>query len=157
MAEGLIDNPRGRFELAIANALWVQTGYRLQADYLRTVLEVMGAEAQELDLVEDPESACRVINGWADRCTKGKISEILRPDEIGLLTHLILTNATYFKAAWVMPFNPSRAAPFHLLDGTDVDVAMMSQSIQLPYLERDGLQVVEFPYAGVPQSLQRSV
>src|SRR5690606_27293861 len=38
--------------------------------------------------------------------------------------------------------------PFNLLDGTQVDVPMMSQGMYIPYIQEDGYQAIQLPYAG---------
>jgi serpin B len=69
---------------------------------------------------------------------------------------MVLVNAIYFKADWLYPFeaNNTQDAPFHLLDGSDVHVKMMSQTLNgLAYVQGDGYQAVELPYQGQSAAL----
>jgi serpin B len=63
---------------------------------------------------------------------------------------LILVNAIYFKGSWASQFDQSLTsdAPFWVTPAEQVQVPMMSQTLKLRYRERDGLQVLELPYAG---------
>jgi serpin B len=63
---------------------------------------------------------------------------------------MILVNAIYLKAPWAVPFIPeaTRPAPFHLLDGSTVEVPFMVQDESMAYAEGEGWQGVELPYAG---------
>jgi serpin B len=63
---------------------------------------------------------------------------------------MILVNAIYLKAPWAVPFdeNVTRPAPFHLVDGSTVDVPFMAQQDSMAYAEGEGWQAVELPYAG---------
>jgi serpin B len=70
--------------------------------------------------------------------------------QVDPLTRLILANAIYFEARWDSPFHPplTRPAPFHRLDGSRVEVQMMSQTCHLSRYEDDHVQAVRLPYTG---------
>jgi len=137
-----------RFQLIVANGLWVQKGYGLKPGYVREVRERFRAQLKELDLAGDPAAACDTINAWANRNTHGRIREVLSPDEIDALTRLILANATYFKDKWVHQFetDDTQLKPFHRLEGGDVEVQMMHQVTHFLYFESQDLQAVKLPY-----------
>jgi serpin B len=63
---------------------------------------------------------------------------------------MVLVNAIYFKADWLDQFDKDSTfdVPFHLLDGSTVDVPMMHQGMYIPYVQGDGYQAVELAYAG---------
>jgi serpin B len=68
------------------------------------------------------------------------------------MTRAVLTNAVYFKGAWVFPFNPEKTTDsrFTLADGSQVRVPMMrsvtGRSRIIRYAEGDGYTAVEIPY-----------
>jgi len=138
------------FRLNIVNAIWGQAGYSFLADYLDILAQNYGAGLRTLDFRDAPESSRQTINGWVEDQTEQRIKDLIPPGGIDGLTRLVLTNAIYFNAAWDNSFekNLTRPAPFHLLDGSTVDVPMMQQSERLGYKAGDGYQAVSLPYDG---------
>ncbi|MDP3893313.1 serpin family protein, partial [Nocardioides sp.] len=67
------------------------------------------------------------------------------------LTRLVLVNALYLKAPWEEPFEESETGPrpFHLLDGSTVDVDTMTGQLALSrHGTGEGWEAVQLPYAG---------
>ncbi len=66
------------------------------------------------------------------------------------MTRLVLTNAIYFQGQWATPFNASltQNAAFTLGSGGQVQVATMHATNSYRYMQSDGYQVLELPYAG---------
>ena len=95
------------------------------------------------------------INDWVEDQTEGKIPDLLPQGVIDPLTRLVLANAVYFNAAWKYPFEKANTQPrpFTLLDGSRVDVPMMSQTKTMPYARGEDYQAVELPYDGGELSL----
>jgi serpin B len=139
-----------RFRLAIANALWGQSGYPFRQDYLDLVSRDYGSGLQLVDYVADPEAARLHINDWISQQTQDRIHDLLPPGSVDTATRLILTNAIYFKAAWQSQFEAvdTQDGPFHLLDGSTVSVPMMMQTAQFGYAAGQGYQAVVLPYEG---------
>ena len=90
------------------------------------------------------------MNQWVREETKGRINQVLSPEDIDETTKLVLANAVYLKATWMDKFDPDDTAAdtFHNLDGSETQVAMMYQEEELQYYEEEGLQVVTLPYKG---------
>jgi len=63
-------------------------------------------------------------------------------------TRLVLTNAIYFKSAWLHSFTKegTRPGPFTGLGGKQADVPMMHQTERFSYGKGDGVQLAELPY-----------
>ncbi|MGC9075532.1 MAG: serpin family protein [Candidatus Bipolaricaulaceae bacterium] len=143
------------FEVHIVNALWVQTGYLFLPGFVRLLAENYGTTPRDLDFVRSPGDACRAINDWVSKETKGRIQDLLPPGSCTSSTRMVLTNAVYFKAAWLFPFDSrlTRDEPFHLLDGKKVMVPMMRQEGWLRYGTYGGCQAIELPYQGRGASL----
>jgi serpin B len=135
------------FELTTANAVWAGQQYPWQEDYLNLTRKHYGAGVIPTDFGQ-PEPARRRINGWVETETRQKIKELIAEGVIDTLTVMVLTNAIYFKSAWQTPFEKfnTRDQPFTRADGTKAPVPLMHQQETIPYLETDGLQVVELPY-----------
>ena len=140
-------NSKG-FQLNIANALWGQKDYKFLDSFINTLGRNYGAGLRLLDFVNQPEPSRVTINNWVSDQTKGKINDLIPQGSIDALTRLVLTNAIYFKASWLNPFDKGATVDgtFHLIGGGNVTVQMMSQSHSFGYASGDGYQAVELPY-----------
>ncbi len=138
------------FNLHVANAIWGQDGFPFLAGYLNLLAANYGAGMHLLNFSKDPEAARQAINDWVSQQTEKRITDIIPQGAIDPLTRLVLSNAIYFKADWASEFDKSSTSngPFNLLDGSQVTVPMMSQLAQFRYMEENGLQALELPYAG---------
>ena len=155
MGEDGARKPVPAYELAIANALWSQQGWKFK-DVFRTVIkEVYESEFGELDFKADPEGARKAINAWVEEKTREKIKDIVPAGLPTPDTRMVLANAIYFKAAWQEPFTESNTAdgPFTVKPGTDVVAKMMKTTRNYPYGETEDAQVVEIPYKGGDTSM----
>ena len=147
-ADAANDEGQG-FQLNIANATWGQSGFPFLSSYLDLLAVNYGAGLQTVDFANDPDGARQQINDWVAKQTQDKIKDIVPQGAIDWLTRLVLANAIYFKASWLMPFDESatQEAPFTTLDGSQVTVPMMSlEQNQLNYLKGEGYQAVALPY-----------
>ena len=133
-------------QIAIANALWAQKGFRIAPDFVKTGRTYYGAPMRSLDFAGDPTEAAAVINRWVDKATKGKIPVIV--DEPNPNTRLVLTDAVYFKGKWTWPFPKEATAPhdFHVADGGTIKIPMMRLDHAFDYTVNDDLQAVRLPY-----------
>lgn len=138
------------FELNVANALWLQDGFALRAEYLAAAQEHYRAAPTTIDFRSDPAAARRRINDWVADRTRQRILDLLPAGAVKPQTRLALTNAVFFKSAWRKPFpeHATEALPFHLADGTTVPAPMMRQTDRFAYREIEGAQVLRLPYAG---------
>jgi serpin B len=137
------------FQLNIANATWGQSGFPFLTSYLDLLALNYGAGLQTVDFANDPEGARQQINDWVAKQTQDKIKDIVPQGAIDWLTRMVLANAIYFKASWMIPFvkSATQDAPFTTLDGSQVTVPMMSlERKQLNYSKGDGYQAVTLPY-----------
>lgn len=117
-----------RFDLRIANALWVHRSYPLAPGFVEMIDRFYGAgSATPLDMVGDPEGSRKQVNHWVEERTERRIKDLLPPGMISGLTRLIITNAVCFRGEWSTPFNEERTLtePFRRADGSMVDVRMM--------------------------------
>jgi len=138
-------------QLNIANAIWAEQTLTLLQEYLDVIAQNYGAGIQLADFAGQPEAIRQDINNWVSTKTNDKIKDLLPRGILTPDTAMVLVNAIYFKADWIYQFDPSETheAPFHLLDGSDVQVEMMSQSLfGIPYAQGNGYQAIELPYQG---------
>ena len=138
------------FRLHIVTAIWGQKDYQFLPEFLDVLAENYGAGLRLLDFVREPDQSRITINNWVSDQTEGKIKDLIPQGVIDALTRLVLTNAIYFNAAWLNPFDKELTSngTFHLLDSGDVTVPMMRQTHSFSYATGDGYQAVELPYDG---------
>lgn len=138
------------FKLRTVNSAWGQRGYQFVQAYLDTLAANYGAGLRLADFEKAAEPSREAINGWVKEQTEGKILDLLPQGAIDELTRLVLVNAIYFKADWEHSFakESTRLGPFHLLDGSQVDVPMMTQKNRFGYATGQGYEAVELPYVG---------
>jgi serine protease inhibitor len=140
--QGSLMNPDPQVQLTIANSLWRHLGAASvpaaftqmdQTYYGATVGDLAGAPAN--------------VNNWVSTETDGLITNIL-PNANYAAVVAVIANVIYFKGQWSTQFDPSltAAAPFTLLDGTQVSVSMMHQSADYGYLQGANFQAVRIPY-----------
>ena len=85
----------------MANAAWF---YKLEPplQYVDIVRDVYIAD---IDAFDTPNEGAERINAWASDKTRGKITEVIKPEVLsGNLAVMVLTNAVYFKGTWVTQF-----------------------------------------------------
>lgn len=156
-AGGDLEGEKQKFQLNVANALWGQQDYSFLADYLDLLAINYGAGLRLVDFKTNPEAARQAINDWISQQTQKKIQNAVGPGVIHSDTRLALANAIYFNADWQTPFaaQKTRSAPFYLLDGSPVDVPLMSfeKAKSLAYAAGQGYQATVLPYAGNTASM----
>jgi serpin B len=145
----------GNFDLSVADALWGQAGFPFNPDYLSLLQSSYGAGLRQADFstTSAAEAARQVINTWVADQTNQKIQGLFPPhslDPDGLTaTELVLANAIYFNDQWLEPFDPAETcdAPFTLASGEQITASTMNQLGGFGYMDSDGYQVLQMPYA----------
>ena len=150
-------NGRDRdYELHTANALWMQEGYPILEDYVDTVADCYGGEANALDFAGEPEESRVIINDWVEARTNDRIKNLFPPKSIDPEVILVLTNAIYFKGDWLIEFDEDRTSKneFHISPAESVEANMMSlRGDRFNYTETYEMQVLELPYTGKDVSM----
>jgi len=144
-------SPDGRgFRLNVLNAIFGRRGYYLLPGYLEVLAGHFGAPLRLLDFAGAPEESRRSINDWVSEQTGGRIEDLLPPGAVDRSTRVVLANTVYFNAAWYQPFDPGPpgGAPFHLLDGSTINVPVMSQHGWMDVFQANQCLGVELPYTG---------
>jgi serpin B len=130
-------------ELAVANSLWLRSGWEFRAAYEKTAHEDLKAAVFRRDF---DAKTLGEINGWTAGATRDRIKKIL--EKLDPLSAAVLVNAVYFKASWTTRFEPALTAPadFHPTAGAAFKHPFMSRDGTFAYARRDGLQAVSLPY-----------
>ncbi len=146
------DDAGEAFQLNIANAIWGQKDFHFESEFLDTLAANYGAGLRLLDYVQSPEESRVIINDWVSDQTRERIQDLIPQGAIDSDTRLVLSNAIYFKATWLEPFEESLTEDgiFHDLEGQEINTPMMSlgSDVSFPYYQGDGFQVVDLPYLG---------
>lgn len=143
------DSEGSNFQLNIANSTWGQSGFEFKQAFLDTLAQNYGAGIHKVDFISEPEFARIAINEWVEEETEEKITDLIPVGAITPLTRMVLANAIYFYGSWFHPFSESgtSAAPFTLLDGSEISVEMMKLSGKdLNFFQDDHIQAVDLPY-----------
>jgi serpin B len=137
-------------QLNIANAVWAEQTYPFLQEYLDLIASNYGAGIRLADFVSQFEAVRREINDWVLDQTEDKIKDLLSEGVLNPDTRMVLVNAIYFKADWLIQFDANNTfdSPFYLLDGSATSVPMMHKGMFVPYYQGDGFQAVELPYSG---------
>jgi len=153
--EGAQGKDEKGFRLNIVNAIWGQKNYKFLDEFLDVLAENYGAGLRLLDFINAPEDSRITINDWVSAQTEERIKDLIPQGVIDDATRMVLTNAIYFNAAWLHPFQKesTQDGTFYLLDGTETSVPMMSQVKSFGYAKGDGYLAVELPYDGSELSM----
>jgi serpin B len=137
-------------ELTTARRAWVDPSLELLAPYVEQVTSAFEASLAEVDLAGDPEAARATINRWVASATRDRVEELMPAGSVDAATRMVLTDALALDAAWRFPFDPrsTRAAPFHLSDGSVRQVPTMQYEEYLPSGRGPGWVAVRLPYTG---------
>lgn len=140
----------GPTQLDSAASLWVEEQMPLAESYLQRVREQLGGAVEEVDFMGAPEQARLKINEWVEKNTGDNIKDLLSPGDVDADTRLLIATAIYFLGDWMFPFQEAatQEKPFHLHDGSKVDVPTMTGKERFGYHAAGGWEVLEMPYVG---------
>lgn len=146
------DGTRTELALDAANAVFGQQGTTWERPFLETLAASYGAGMNTVDWTGATEAARGAVNAWTAEQTADRVEEILPEGSVTTDTRLVLVNTVYLKAPWDRPFDTDRTedGPFALLDGSSVEVPLMSSAEPTgdAYAEGDGWAAARLPYAG---------
>jgi serpin B len=146
----LVGKTPHKFKLLIANRLWGQSGFTFQPEFLSLTEKNYRAPLKQVDFINATERARNTINDWVEEQTNQWIKEPLPPGILTTDTRLVLTNAIYFKAAWMRPFHAGKTKPAPFNPTTEAktqrQVPTMHDMQRSPFLEEDTFQALVLPY-----------
>ncbi|CAK9302913.1 unnamed protein product [Gordionus sp. m RMFG-2023] len=121
--------------LDIGNGLYPDNLFPLDSHYVKIIKELYKAKIQNLNFMEDPMNAERIINEDVAHATNGRITNLLPSNSLDESTRLVLTSAIYFKGDWKDKFDPSltQKIPFTSDDGQTQEIPMMQGVKKAPY------------------------
>ncbi len=142
--------PARALELRIANRLFGEQSYKLEAAYTDRTKAAFGAPLEPLDFRNAPDAARAHINKWVADRTEQRIKDLLPPRSIVPDTRLVLVNAIYFLADWQAQFEKRATTeqPFTLAPGKTVPAKLMRRRGSYRLAKVGGVAVLELPYQG---------
>jgi len=147
----------GKVTLNIANGLWAQQNFRFLDSYIDLVKTKYQAGIRNVNFSDDNalELSRKEINEWVQKKTNGKISDLLKPADLGSSVRLVLINAIYFYGEWEVPFERSNTRPMDFFP-------LGEAAIKLPFMNRHGsfncyedtnIMALELPYGDKQTSM----
>lgn len=101
-----------RFDLRVANALWVEKTFPIVPSFVETIARYYGTGGTggmtPVDFKHDAERVRTRINAWVEEHTENRIKDLIPRGGVDDLTRLVITNAVYFRGEWTNPFEESR-------------------------------------------------
>lgn len=144
----LTSTAAGDPELRVANRLFGQKGWTMEAPFLAIAKDRYAAPVELLDFGAS-EAARGTINGWVDKHTGARIKDLIPSGVLGDDTRLVLANAIYFKGTWATAFDKKATTdqPFFAPKATP-KVPTMHRTMSVGYADFADAQVLELPYLG---------
>ncbi len=138
--------------LLMANGLFVQRNFQLEADFLESVKRTFGLVVKPADFIHNADAARLNINDWVRETTQGRIPTIVNRGDVGADTRLVVISSIFLKAVWQFPFDEALTtpAPFFTDPATTISVPMMHLSKRLRVLQHPQFTLLELPYSTNP-------
>ena len=100
--KAILDANKDKVTVLTASGVWVNGAHAsLEKDYADDIRATFDADISERTFA-DPQ-VVKDINGWADKNTKGLITEIVK--ELGPDDYAVLASSLYFKGEWTEKFD----------------------------------------------------
>lgn len=143
LKEDLSEN-KADTELNISNSIWYDKDFKANNDFLEKNKTYYDADAYKMDFRD--KKSTEAINEWVEKVTKGKIDKMV--DEIGEDTVMLLYSSIYFDGKWKVPFPKEKTyeMSFFTRDDGEIEVPMMSNSLDVKNFIKDGETGIVFPY-----------
>jgi len=153
-----INKKNKEYTLKTANALWAEQNFHFLDEYLKTVEEYYGGKTTNLDFKNESNESRLIINNWVEEKTNNKIKDLFPKGTINKSTRLVLTNAIYFNAKWLIQLDAQKTNDeyFRVNPDKSIKVPMMqltSQKSTFNYTVNENLQILEMPYVGEDLSM----
>ena len=131
--------------LRIANAVFVDHGFPLRAQFAQVFMDFYRGESMSVDF-RDPDTVA-AVNRWASDNTNGRINRVVQefdPDTVAAIA-----NAIYFSDSWRDGFCASQTerGAFYAHDGESHAYFMRLERNDFSYFEDAHVQAVNLPFA----------
>jgi serpin B len=137
------------------NSTWAQSGWHFNDTYLDQLGRYYGSGVNLLDFFNHSEPSRVTINTWVADQTNNRIQDLIPQGGILPETRLVLTNAIYFLADWLFPFDAAltKNDSFFKLDNTTIQAPLMQlgatgEAVRMRYMRSGTIRAIDFPYTG---------
>ena len=139
--------------LAVANRIWIQNGFEVKDAFLNACKTEQGATPGLADFEKDVTGATEEINQWVATQTHDKIQNLIPKNGLDTSTRLVIANAIYFKAKWIVPFKAemTNLDDFTEASGKKISTIFMHEILQANYSEDKQVQVLRLLYRSANQ------
>ncbi|ROT75929.1 serine proteinase inhibitor 8 [Penaeus vannamei] len=149
--EAMYQRRQGINTFTVANRAFIHNNLPIRP----CISELLKREVERVNFLETLPLVAHV-NNFASASTKGRITEIVSPDDLRNAL-MVLVNAAYFKGTWQYFFSAKATRPreFYVTPGVPITTPMMKQTASLRYGEFDHIaaRVLELPYADGAMSM----
>ena len=125
-----------------ANSFWHGLKAPLKPDFQKLL-----DRHQRVDFSQ-PHIVSEAVNHWADQATRGQISKLVTPADVGGAEALLI-NTVLFEGRWKVAFDPTATleSAFHLEDGRTISLPMMRQHMLLAHFSNAEAQGAVLDYS----------
>src|SRR6056297_1716378 len=150
----IVADKKSSVEFYNANSLWIQQNFKLKEEFLDINKKHYSSALFYTDFYQTQKAAGE-INGWVEKNTRNKITDLIQPTALGPDTKLVLVNALYFKGAWDTPFKKEKNTKdkFTISKNEEVTTTFMNEQVKTWYYKDCLKEIIEIPYANKDYAL----
>ncbi|XP_043481422.1 uncharacterized protein LOC122510672 [Leptopilina heterotoma] len=138
-------------EITMASALWTADDVVMSNEYKENLVKNYNSQVFSINF-KDAANSAKNINNWVKLSTNNQISSIVEPGGLSSASQLLITNAIYFKGAWLHAFDKKQTRPrcFQTFKNGCQEVHMMESigKYRYGFLPSLDAEVIEIPYTG---------
>ncbi|HXF29567.1 MAG TPA: serpin family protein, partial [Chlamydiales bacterium] len=140
-----------------AQAIAIDTSYKVSTNYNQLLQQEFKAEAFTTDWNSYLEMSLNTINNWVSDKTGKCVPKLLSEDDVKAKPKVILLNAVHFKRPWAVAFDRANTQkqPFTLRNGRIMTCDLMQTEREMNYTENDLMQLAELDYANEKEETGR--